>query len=148
MSDTGTVKEAISQFIISTTPPQQPTQKSKYRKSTHIVNFQISNLTSSETVLDIKGIGSLREIFISSPQKINPYLVIDGEDALRSINSWDQLAQITLYTTTIIAQKNGNDFVLSFNKINFTKSLFLKISFDTKSTISRAFGVYDLCEMI
>lgn len=143
---------AIAHFIKDTSVPKplstyitDPT-RNKYKKSSRIIHYKGSKPVNSEIIINESGIGNLRELAVISDQKMNPYLEIDGNNILSSANSWDELSQITLYTTTIIAQTNGSDFILSFNKLRFMKNIFLRVDFNKKGTIKRAIGTYDLCE--
>lgn len=147
------VNEAISKFISDTSPkpsssPKNESERKRYKKSSHIIHYKGSKQVNSEIIINEKGIGNLRELSIVSDQKINPYLEIDGENVLLSANSWEELSQITLYTTTITAQTNGSDFVLSFNKLRFMRSILIRVDFTTKATIKRVIGTYDLCEVL
>lgn len=147
----GIISETIQKFITDTSPSQHidnkiKTEKKRHKKSSRFITYKGSHPVNSETIINEKGIGKVRELAIISEQKINPYLEIDGENTLQSINSWDELAQVTLYTTTVIAQTNGTDFILSFNNLNFMNNIFLRVDFEPKGTIKRVIGVIDFCE--
>lgn len=145
----GIVSESIQQFIISTTPKKDNSpQKKRYKKSSRLVHYKGNKQVNSEIIINESGIGNLRELSVISNQKMNPYLEIDGINTLLSANSWNELAEISLYSSTIVAQTNENDFILSFNKLKFMKNIFLRIDFENKGTIKRAIGTYDLCEEI
>lgn len=149
----GIVKEVIESFIKDTSVPKLIDKsvisglvKKRYKKSSRIIHYKGSKPVNSEIIINETGIGKLRELSIISEQKMNPFLEVDGVNTLSSISSWDELAKITLYTKTIVAQTNGADFILSFNDLNFKKNIFLRVDFENKGTISRVFGTYDLCE--
>ncbi len=144
------VSETIQKFIEDTSPKviYQNTKeiKKRYKKSSRFITYKGSKPVNSEIIINEKGIGKVRELAIISEQKLNPYLEIDGENTLQAVNSWEELAQVTLYTTTVIAQTNGSDFILSFNNLNFMKNIFIRVDFEQKGTIKRVVGVIDFCE--
>ncbi len=122
--------------------------KKRYKKSTNIINRKNISVTKGEMVFKESGIGVLREISVIADQKINPLIELDGKQPFGARSEWDDLSDITLYSTTVMARLVGSSYVLSLNNLYFKHDLSLFVWFNTDTTISAIFGVYDLCEVL
>jgi len=119
-----------------------------FLKSSRIINRNLSKQVRSEILADIDGSGELREITVVADSPINIILKVDGENLIEGISQWTELTAITSYTDIITAKTDGTNYIFVVNKIRFSESLFLQVYFDSNSTISSIFGVYDLFKVM
>lgn len=61
-------------------------------------------------------------------------------------STFDDLSDVTLYSEIIVAKQVGSDYIINFKSLYFMKQMRIQAWFGTDATISRIFGVYDLCE--
>lgn len=81
-------------------------------------------------------------------QKINLVIEIDGKQPFGERSTWDDLADITLYSEIITARQVNSSYVLNLNTLYFKESISVMIYFSTTASVSAVYGAYDLCEAV
>ncbi len=145
------VNTAIRTFVQDTgdnitEPAAVQRGKKKYKRSTQIINRRNISTTKGERIIKEKGIGVLREITVVADHKINLDVELDGRQPFGARSEWDDLADITLYSETVVAKLVGADYVINLKSLYFKQGVSIFAWFSTDATISNILGVYDLCE--
>lgn len=143
------VTERASVSVSSVRETKEKPEKKRYKKSSKIISRMLARPVTAEVLIDIKDkMGVLKELTVVALNKINVNVVVDGISYLDNVYRWDDFAGITLYTDVFVARVDGSNYVLVIKDISFTKSLRVQIFFDSSTTVSHVFGVFDICEEI